>query len=592
MKNRLSALTLIAMMGVLLYCTTVFYPRHKQWGSNATIAWDAAGYYWYLPSIFIYHDLAEQRWADSLIKDYGPGPVDVSGFGFRTENGNIVMKYPAGMAVVESPFFFAAHLLARPLGYAADGFSKPYQAAIQFGALAVAFLGLWLLRRLLLYYYRDGVVAICLLVLVVGTNYLNYSAIDGSISHSWLFTLYVGLMLCTRSFFLKPTKARAAGIGALCGLATLIRPTEIIACIIPLLWGLEEIRLSSIKARIAFLWSLRFHLLLAALAGAGFIVIQLIYWKSVSGHWLVYSYQDQGFSWLHPHVWDYTFSYRSGWITYTPVMILALAGLIPFLRRGPNRVMIMSFAAAAFYLVTAWDVWWYAGMGGRAMIQYYPALFFLMAALFEWLSRSSIRILVATPFVLLGMYINIWFTWHAHAGSLYDADGGMSRAYYWRVIGRWNAPTITTKLKDGPYLYEGAIPPTAQLVYSNSLRNGSNSSPLLLDSVHQASPFYRFGLKFAEGAHWLRASAVFHIVEREPAVWQMTQFNLNVRRNNAVIREGMIRVQRFADEGARKRLSVDIRLPSVSSGDSADIHFLNVESDKRVEISDLEVYAF
>jgi hypothetical protein len=226
------------------------------------------------------------------------------------------------------------------------------------------------------------------------------------------------------------------------------------------------------------------------------------------------------------------------------------------------------------------------------MVQYYPALFFPMAALFEWLAQRKMRILIAAPIVLAGMYINIWFTWHAHGGGLYDSEGGMSQAYYWRVIGRWNAPAITQKLKDGPYLYEAPAPATAQLVYSNSLRSGPDSSVLLLDSAHQRSPFYRFTTPSPDGLQWLRASAVFHIIEKEWATWQMTQFVLSVRRKNKVLREGMIRVQRFAEEGERKRLSVDIRLPPVSPGDSIDIHFWNVESKKRVEISDMEVYAW
>jgi hypothetical protein len=254
--------------------------------------------------------------------------------------------------------------LAKPLGYAPDGFSKPYQAAIQFGALAVAFLGLWLLRRLLLYYFKDGVVAICLFVLVVGTNYLNYSAIDGSISHSWYVHLYVALMLCSRSFHLKPTTTLAAGYWRS------LRPGYAHPAYgdhrlhHSLLWGVEDIRIGTIRGRISFLWAQRGRLLLAALIAGCIISIQLIYWKSVSGHWLVYSYQDQGFSWLHPHIFDYAFSYRSGWLIYTPAMLLAIIGFIPLIFRGPQRVMIIVFCGIAFYIVSAWDVWWYAGMGG------------------------------------------------------------------------------------------------------------------------------------------------------------------------------------------------------------------------------------
>jgi len=581
-------------MGIMLWCTTVFYPRYKQPGSNATIAWDAAGYYWYLPSVFIYHDLADQAWADSLIREYQPGPPDISGFGFRAENGHVVMKYPAGMALVETPFFLIGHGLAKILGYPVDGFSRPYQAGIQIGALLVAFLGLWMLRRLLLFYYKDGVVALCLAVLVVGTNYLNYSAIDGSISHGWLFTLYVGLMLCSRRFYLKPTSGGAIGIGALCGLATLIRPTDIIACIIPLLWGLDSLRPAAVRQRFAFLWQHRLKLVLAALAAGCFIAVQLVYWKAVAGHWLVYSYQDQGFSWLRPHVFDYTFSYRSGWITYTPAMLLALIGAIPFLRQGPNRVAIAVFSAIAFYLVTAWDVWWYAGMGGRAMVQYYPALLFPMAALFTWLATRKLRMLIATPVVLLLVFVNIWFTHHAHGGSLYDSEGGMSARYYWRVIGRWSAPEETLKLRDGKYLYEAPMPATARLLYSNTLHGNAvdgGDTMLVMDATQKVSPDFTFAYKRGT-ERWLRAEAVFHCTIREPVSWNMLQFCLGLWQGKERLREGMVRVYRFLDDGETKTISVDLKLPHSSEGDSVNVHFWNVDSDKKVFIEQLKVWAF
>ncbi len=595
MKHRLSLFTLLAMTGVMLWCTAAFYPRYKQPAGNATLAWDAAGYYWYLPSIFIYDDLARQDWADGIIKKYEPGPADVSGFGFRAKNGHFVMKYPLGMALAEAPFFFIAHSLATPLGYPADGFSLPYGAAIQYGALLVAFLGLWLFRRLLLLYYSDLVVAVCLLILVVGSNYLNYSAIDGSITHNWLFTLYVALMLCTRRFYRRPSTGKAVAIGALCGLAALIRPTEMIACLIPLLWGLESVRPHALRIQWRFLSRHRRKMLLAVVAGSCFLMLQPIYWKLVSGEWLIYSYQDQGFSWLHPHLIDYAFSYRSGWLMYTPVMILALIGFVPFLARGPQRVMIAVFSVLAFYIVSAWDIWWYSGMGGRAMIQYYPALFFPMAALLTWLAERRWRLLAAAPVILLLMWINIWFTWHAHRGSLYDSGGGMSGAYYWRVIGRWTAPEETLKLRDGLFLYPGPTPAKAQLIFSNTLRGkraSGDDSMTVLDATYRNGPAF-VAACLCEGRKWLRAEARFHCETKEWEHWRMTQFKLSISRDGAITDSTMVRVHRFLVDGETRTLSVDLKLPaSAQDTDSVRVGFWNGNTDRRLYVEDLKVFAF
>ena len=48
-------------------------------------------------------------------------------------------------------------------------------------------------------------------------------------------------------------------------------------------------------------------LLLAALFGGAIIFIQLLYWKTVTGQWVYYSYDDQKLEFLRPHItsgWD------------------------------------------------------------------------------------------------------------------------------------------------------------------------------------------------------------------------------------------------------------------------------------------------
>ena len=56
-------------------------------------------------------------------------------------------------------------------------------------------------------------------------------------------------------------------------------------------------------------------------------MIQIFYWKYVTGEWLVYSYQDQGFSWLKDIIFCKAYiAIVQGWLVYTPVMILSLIG--------------------------------------------------------------------------------------------------------------------------------------------------------------------------------------------------------------------------------------------------------------------------
>ena len=260
----LSLYSCIACFLLMAYTSFVSYPRWKQQGGEALISWDVSGYYMYLPAAFIYKDIKHFSFRDSVINKYQPGDYQA----FKVDNGNYVFKYSAGMAVMYSPFFAIANALATPLGYPKDGFSPPYQLAVQLGGFLVALIGIWYFRKLLLQFYSDTVAAITLLLLVFGSNYLNYGGVDLGMSHAWLFTIYTFILLNTNYFYKAQHYKYVIRLGFLIGLATLARPTEIISCFIPLLWGLERISLETIRERFSFLIAQRRRLLVAAVCAA------------------------------------------------------------------------------------------------------------------------------------------------------------------------------------------------------------------------------------------------------------------------------------------------------------------------------------
>ena len=579
-------------LSVLLMCyaSFVFYPRYKQHATEAAIAWDVSGYYWYLPSVFIYHDLSHQSFKDSILKKYAPTGGDFQQ-GMRLDNGNYVMKYSSGMAVMYLPFFAVAHALAGPLGYPRDGFSLPYQLGIQLGGFLISILGLWYLRKLLLLFYSDKSVAITLALLVFGSNYLNYSAIDCGMSHCWLFTVYVFIFLNTHYFYQSFKTKYAVRIGLLVGLATLARPTDVISCLIPLLWGMESLSLTAIKDRINLVIKNIKPLILAGIAAAMVIGIQLAYWKHVSGYWLVYSYGDQSFSWKHPHAFLYSFNYKCGWLTYAPMLMLALVGFIPFLKNGKNKVAIIAFCLLNYYIVSAWDIWWY---GGRAMVQSYPALMFPLAALVTVALDRKLLFWIFAPVAALFLYFNVWITWQYHKGPLYDSDC-MTKHYFWRVVGRWSAPENTIVLRDNTDLFEG-LPKDMHLLYQNDMQPDSsgNSKYLLLNKDRQESPRYSFAFN-GGNANWISVQATFHCSNKEWDVWKMTQFVVRLidknKGSNQPVKENMIRVYRLLNDGDNKDISLDMKLPKAHY-DSIQVVFWNAGSDKELGIRDLKIWEF
>lgn len=541
---------------VIAVTNIFYYPRWKQAGTEATIAWDISGYYMYLPAIFIYQDIKECKFQDDIIQKYGPTPDFQQAF-LHEESGNYVMKYSVGQAIQFSPFFFIAHAWAsNSTAYPADGFSFPYQFMISMGSLLIAFLGLFYLRKSLLFYFEDKAVAWTLLGIVLGSNYLAYSAIGGAMTHNTLFTLYSLLLYQTIQFYRTPNYAKAIAIGLLVGLAALTRPTELIALLIPVLWGVGGFSIAAVKQQFNFLLTHWIKIVVAIICCGAVGSIQLFYWKYASGHWIVYSYQEQGFSWLRPHLLDGLFSYRSGWLTYSPFMWTSLIGF-GFLYAYKRAIFVptLVFTSLFIYIAFAWDIWWYGGsIGQRVMVQCYPVLAFPMASFFVWFNRSNKYVkIILTPIFFLLFYFSLWIGHQAHKGGLYKASE-MTKAYFWRTLGRYENNSEYLKLLDTKELYMGERTDVQSLPIDQPYRFE------LAGDKHYGDVAIR--VPIPPNFDWVRAYADFDMQQREGNIWSMTQFAVRFKRGEETIKEQMFRVQRHSLYGnEKKRLYLDTAYP-------------------------------
>jgi hypothetical protein len=545
-----------------------FMSRFQARGTGTVISWDVSGYYLYLPAIIIHHDLKELRFHEQLLRDYAPTPDFQQAFR-HPASGHYVMKYSAGMAVQYLPFFLLAHALAAPLGYPADGFSMPYQLAILLASLLVASLGLWLVRRALLPRFGEWPTALTLLAIVLGTNYLNYTAMGGAMTHNWLFTWYAALLLLTPAFYQRPTLARAVGVGAIVGLMTLSRPSDILAVLIPLLWGLRP-ALPVIHARLAF-WRQHLSLLLAALlVGTLVLSIQPLYWHYVSGDWVVYSYENQGFSWLHPHLWDGIFSFKSGWLMYSPLLVVAIVGFGSLRRQQPIAFWpILIFAILFTYVTFAWDEWLYGGsLGIRAMVQSYAVLAWPMAAAHRWLLARRVWRWAYALFALICCYYNVWLTYQGYRGGLLVA-GQMNRAYLWRILGRYQVPQDARLLLDTNYDFTGT-PRNYHVLWQQDFESLSGAAcgkpalegqcSLVLDAAHPTSAEYNIPAKPGQ-FEWVEGKALASTSQSEWVEGRMTQFAVRFCQGSRVVRERTVQFQRVLQPNQPQELHFYIKAP-------------------------------
>ena len=575
-----------------------YYPKWEKPSTEATLSWDVSGYYMYLPAIFVYHDLKKQAFHTELIQRYLPFTNYDQAFR-PPGSANYVMKYSAGQAVQYLPFFLAAHALAPRLGYPADGFSPPYQLAIQIGSVLVALLGLWWVRRALLPRFGEWPTALALLVIVLATNYLNYAAIDGAMTHNWLFTAYAGLLLLTPAFYRRPTLGRALAVGALVGLMTLTRPTEILAVLLPALWGLRPAG-AALRERLTFWRQHWAKLLAAALSGAAVVSLQPLYWHYATGQWFVYSYQEQGFSWLHPHLWEGLFSFRAGWLIYSPILLTALVGYAALYRQQPRAFWAMlGFIVLFIYVTFAWDIWWYGGsLGQRAMVQTYAVLAWPLAAALRWLLARPRWAAAWGVAALLGAYYNLWLTHQTHLGGLVTA-GDMNRTYFLRVVGRYQVPPDTRLLLDTNAEFTGT-PRHSQTLWQQNFEQPDDSvacatpalrgnCSLAVDPAHRRSRQYRIPAQPGQ-FDWLRVSLQVSANRQEWNTDLMAECRVRFLQGNKIVKERDVHPQRILTPGWPRPVSFDVRAPR-QPFDAVLVDFRTL-GDTHVLIDDVRIEAF
>ena len=509
----------------VLFCCLALVVLRSALPPRHALTWDVFGYYLYLPASVIHHDigLQDHAWLDQVMDRYEPSATLyqlVDG-----PDGKRVIKYSAGMAVLYAPFFLAAHLAAPRLGFAADGFSPPYQYAAAYGCLLYALLGLFIFRKVLLRFFSDTWAAALVLLVVFGTNYLQLTAWDGTLlTHTPLFLLYALVLWGTIRWHELPRMRTALLTGAAAGQITLVRPSEGVVLLVPLLW------LPAGEARWRGKWRLlREHPAQVAAAGAAFVAAaspQLLYWHAVTGHWLFYSYVNpgEGFDFLPPHLGKFLFSFRKGWLLYTPLMVLALLGLAFLFRRARWAFWaVLAFAVADLWVVSAWSTWWYAGgsFSSRSMVPAYTVLAIPLGFALQALFRQKDLRLPAAMVVGGMVLLNLFQTWQWRQGIL--PRDRVTRAYYAAIFGRTAVPAgagdllLVDRSASEEAHFTGEDRYTVrELCHFTFLDQPDSSFHLSAEVPWSPGPDVPFARLTAKDHAWLRASALLWVGDSLP----------------------------------------------------------------------------
>ena len=540
--------------------------KHSTKGKLNVIQYDVAGYYSYLPAMFIYKDIKKLDWRSEVSKTYHiAGINDVAS---DHESGQKVMKYSLGMAISYLPGFAMAHLYAINADTPADGFSAPYQLGLIVIGWLYMLIALWYLRKILSVFYEDWIVAATLLIIALGTNYFIYAGSQSMMSHAFLFMLYTLVIHNTIQWYDRKSYIRIISLGMLIGLITITRPTEILLTIVVLLWGVGNFK--DLKTRLQLLFDNKSYLALAILAGALVIGIQLFYWKYVSGDWLVYSYKDEGFSWDGRYLKQCFIGFRKGWLIYTPIMLLGISGLFPLYRSKKTFGIakpILLFLLINTFIIFSWDNFWYGGgFGQRAMISSYVLFAFAIGAWIQFVStKSKILKSTTTLFVLFCISLNVFQTMQAQIWGGFET-ANMTKKYYAKIFGQKEINPDWKTYLDNRDAKMGAIS-QSKLLFEEKFENEKGTE----ERLHLKTKSIKIGTK---GLHVLldkpintlqkgqRVRAAL-MVSGHSRVWNrynMSNLHIQLLSNGKVVSDQNVRLHDVSRDATWKPIQVDVKV--------------------------------
>ena len=413
---------------------------------------DEIQYFAYLRSVWFDRDLSFENEYQYF---YDRGIARSDGFHETflertTDTGRRLNFATIGCAILWSPFYLAGDVAARVTGAPVDGFSKPYLAAIAYGSAVYGFLAVLLG---ILCAQRQGLNgAVAALAVWLGTPLFFYMYIAPPFSHAcsaFGVALFTYVWLRVRDEW--STRGLIA-LGAAGALMAMVREQDAFLVAGPaldFLWsGLARTRPTDVwefetggrlaRGRVAGVAG-------AAVAFTLVFIPQAVTYLILNGHLGPHASVARKMNWMAPHALQVLFSPAHGFLVWTPLALVALAGLF-FLppkggshgnepERGNHKIQVADSAGSVFrntnpvasafgrqkqvgmclllmvalqiYVAGSVESWTVAGaFGQRRFIALTAAMVIGYAALQQALSRTPAR-RALTIVTVLAVYWNL-----------------------------------------------------------------------------------------------------------------------------------------------------------------------------------------
>jgi len=421
-KNPLGGLSGFSKALVLLFLVTL--PLVNPW-----IRGDGVGYYAYVRSLLIDHDLRfEDEWLAGN-SFFVQSRLDSSGAlrgDLYTPTGRIANLSSVGPSILWAPFLVVTHLSVLTLdcfGFSipADGYSRPYVMTMAVATALYGFLGLCFAYALARNYFGEAWAFLATVGIWFASSLPVYMYFNPSWSHAHsAFTVSWFLWYWHRTREGR-TFLQWILLGLLAGLVVDVYYPNGLVLLVPLLESLAKYwrRWSAQPREWSVIGRLIIANLLFAIAGIVAFLPTVVTRAIIFGSPFSTGYAPLAiWNWTSPALWQVLFSSNHGLLSWTPILIPALLGLGVLWRS--DRFLACSLGAVFlvfYYLIASYSSWHgISSFGNRFFISLTPLFVLGLAAMLsrlgEWLRSPRVARRAA------GATVGVFVLWNA--GFIYQ----------------------------------------------------------------------------------------------------------------------------------------------------------------------------
>lgn len=394
---------------------------------NPWVRGDGVGYYAYVRAPLIEHSLNfEQDWLHgnaSFVEGRVDGQGRILGSQY-TSTGHLDNHFSIGPAVLWSPFLLVTHgivVTADRLGFGipADGFSRPYRITMAAATALYGFAGLLLAFDLGRQYVQEFSSFMATTAIWFASSFSVYMYFNPSWSHvhsAFGVALFLWYWHRTR---VKRTWPQWAALGAISGLMIDVYYVNAAFLLVLVPEAIVTYRkiFRTAEDRGRRIW---FCLVEQALFAA--IMILILEPTLVTRRIIYGSAFESGYAplstwfWGSPRFLQVLFSSDHGLLTWTPIVALALAGVILFARVDPlfGGGLLLAFGAY-FYCIASYVSWdGISSFGNRFFVSFTPVFVVGLAVVFESVAKrwKASRGAIACGIALLVLWnFGFMFQW-------------------------------------------------------------------------------------------------------------------------------------------------------------------------------------